>query len=271
MKPVIWIRLLLFSLVIGQFRGMEARTVCPGSHAKTDSLLNPVLMKGAERILHFDKTALNVGTLTEDDAPQTYSFTCTNVSDKVINITRVRTTCGCAKSDVHTGELLPRETRVIKLVFFPDNHPGTIDTSAFVYLSSSDKAPVARLTLRGNVLPGADKWRRYPYSMGKLRLKQNRMEFGEVTPGKRSSERILCGNSGNEALRLSASGLPGFATFRTEPEVIAPDGEADIVITIDAALIPAERGSSFTFFIMLEGVDGQPSERTLNIKVNRIK
>jgi len=86
------------------------------------------------------------------------------------------------------------ETKVIGLTYNPNNHPGTIDANAFVYLSLSDEKPVARLTLRGNVLPGADEWARYPYIMGKLRLKQNRMEF--KISGKRLSERILCGNSG---------------------------------------------------------------------------
>lgn len=271
MKPVTWIRLVLFCVVIGQFRVIEARNVRFTSQEKTDTLINPPLMKQAEHILRFDRTVLNIGTLTEDDTPKMYRFTCTNVSDKTINLARVRTTCGCTVADVRTGEMLPGEAKVIVLTYHPKNHPGTIDTNTFVYLSSSDKTPVARLTLVGNVLPGADEWGRYPYAMGKLRLKQNRIEFREVSSGKRPSERILCGNSGNQSLRLSASAIPEFATFRTEPEVISPGSEADIVVTIDTSLIPAGKGSSFTFPIIIEGVDGQPSDRMLNIKVNRIK
>lgn len=257
MKPIIWIRLFICCAVVGPFRAVEARNV------------RSVLQE--EEILRFDRTVLDVGTLTEDDAPQTYRFTCTNVSGKTVKLTRVRTTCGCTAADVRMGEILPGETRVIALTYTPKNHPGTIDTNAFIYLASSDSLPVARLTLRGNVLPGADEWARYPYAMGKLRLKQNRMEFREVVAGKHPSERVLCGNSGDQSLRLSASQLPAFAAFRTEPEVITPGSEADIVVTIDASLIPADKGSSFTFPLVIEGVEGQPSERTLNIKVNRIK
>lgn len=131
--------------------------------------------------------------------------------------------------------------------------------------------PVARLTLTGNVLPGADEWGRYPYVMGKLRLKQNRIEFREIAFGKHASERVLCGNSGDQSLHLTALGLPAFAAFRTEPEVISPGSEADIVVTIDTSLIPAEKVGSFTFPIIIEGVDGQQTDRTLNIKVNYIK
>lgn len=277
MKPFAWIRVILLCSVIGHFRAVEARNVCSAPlkknvpQEKTDSLINPTLMKDADQILRFDRTLLDIGTLTEDDAPKTYRFTCTNVSGKTVRLTRVRTTCGCALADVQTGDILPDEKRDIMLTYHPYNHPGTVDADAFVYLSLSDKNPVARLSLKGNVLPGADEWGRYPYAMGQLRLKQNRMEFREIISGRRSSERILCGNSGERALRLSASGVPEFANFRTEPEVINPGEEADIVITIDASLIPSRKGRSFTFPIIIEGVDGQQSDRTLNIKVNRIE
>lgn len=274
MKPVTWIQSLLFCCCagIGLLRVANAQeSRFPSRQAAVDSLLNPPLMQQAENILRFGKTVLDVGTLTEDDAPQTYRFTYTNVSSEPVVITRVRTTCGCAVAEARTGKVMPGETQTIALTYNPRNHPGTIDTNAFVYLSTSDKTPVARLTLTGNVLPGADEWARYPYAMGKLRLKQNRLTFREVAAGKQPSERILCGNSGDTPLRLSALILPKFATFRTEPEVIPPGGEADIVVTIDASLIPAGRGKAFTFPILIEGVDARPSDRTLNINVNCIK
>ena len=64
-------------------------------------------MKQAEQILRFDKTVLNIGTLTEDDAPQTYRFTCKNISKKTLTITRVRTTCGCAVARPDVPGILP--------------------------------------------------------------------------------------------------------------------------------------------------------------------
>ena len=242
MKPITWIRLFLLCVVIGSFRAVEAKGIRFIPQEKTDTLINPPLMKHGEQILRFDSTVLNVGTMTEDDAPKTYRFTCTNISNKTINLTRVRTTCGCAVADVRTGEIPPGEASVIALTYNPKNHPGTIDTNAFVYLSLSDRMPVARLTLTGNVLPGADEW-----------------------------GRILCGNSGEQSLRLTVLNLPCFVTFRTEPEVISPGSEADIIITIDASLIPVEKGDSFIFPVIIEGVSGQQADRTLSIKVNCIK
>lgn len=271
MKPITWIQLLICCAGTVLSCALTAQEARSGWQQKADSLTNPPLMKQAEQVLRFDRTVLDIGTLTEDDAPRTYRFTGTNVGKETITLTRVRTTCGCAVAKVRTGKILPGETRTIALTYRPKNHPGTVDADAFVYLSSSDKYPVARLTLTGNVVPGADEWARYPYAMGKLRLKQNRMEFREVLAGQQPSERILCGNSGDKPLRLSALIIPKYATFRTEPEVIPPGSEADIVVTIDTSLLPAGKGEPFTFPIIIEGVDARPSDRTLNVKVNCMK
>lgn len=271
MKPVIWILPLIFCTGTVQSLAVKTRNIRVRLQERTDSLINPPLMKQAETMLRFDKNVLDIGTLTEDDAPHTYCFTGKNTGKESIEVTKVSTTCGCTTAGIPAGRILPGETCTITLTYHPKNHPGTIDADAFVYLSASGKQPVARLTLIGKVVPGADAWARYPYAMGKLRLKQNRMEFQEVIAGKQPSERILCGNSGDKPLRLSALVIPEFASFRTEPEVIRPGGEADIVITIDASAVPEERGGSFTFPVIIEGVDARPSERTLDIKVNRIK
>lgn len=53
--------------------------------------------------------------------------------------------------------------------------------------------------------------------------------------------------AGKQSLRLIAAVIPEFATFRTEPEVISPGSEADVVITIDASLIPCGK-RSFIYF-----------------------
>lgn len=43
------------------------------------------------------------------------------------------------------------------------------------------------------------------------------------------------------------------------------------MVTIDASQIPSGKGYSFTFSIIIEGIDGPQSDRTLNIRVNRIE
>lgn len=114
MKLITWIVLLIFARVPWQ--------------QKADSLINPPLMQQAESILRFDKSTLDIGTLTEDDAPQACRFTGRNISKEAVTVTKVRTTCGCTVAELPAGEILPGETATIVLTYHPKNHPGTIDT-----------------------------------------------------------------------------------------------------------------------------------------------
>ena len=105
--------------------------------------------------------------------------------------------------------------------------------------------------------------------MGALRLKQSRVSISEVKPGTQPSARILCGNSGNKALRISSLLLPPYARLSTEPEVLQPGDEADLVITILADKIPSTMPKTFSFPVVLEGLDARPSDRTIQVSVSR--
>ena len=95
--------------------------------------------------LKFDCQLIDAGTMTEDDAPRTYSFVARNVSDCVQEISRVQTTCGCTKYGVSKMKLQPGDSCKIQLTFTPNGYPGTIDTRAFVYLKDAGTEPVAKI------------------------------------------------------------------------------------------------------------------------------
>ena len=107
--------------------------------------------------------------------------------------------------------------------------------------------------------------------MGKLRLRRKVVQFKELTKTIRSTERIVCANSGETPLKLSALILPDYAQLRVEPEVIPPGGEADIVITVNGLLLPATTKDVFSFSILLDGLDVRPSDRTIQVKVALLK
>ena len=165
----------------------------------------------------------------------------------------------------------PGDSCQVLITFSPNRYPGTINTGAFLYLKEVEGQPAVKLALTGHVLPGADVWARFPHKMGALRLKQSRLLIDEVQPGTEPSGRILCGNSGDKALRIRSLFLQPYARLTTEPEVIEPGEEADLVITILADKIPATMPQDFTFPVILEGLDARPSDRTLQVKVSRNK
>ena len=229
---------------------------------------SPSVTMAQNELLKFDRTLIDAGTMTENDAPRTYIFTGRNVSRQTLHITQVKT-CGCTSSTVSIKELKPGAVFKVSITFTPNRYPGTINTGAFLYLREAAGTPAAKLALTGKVLPGADVWARYPHKMGALRLKQSKVSISEVKPGTQPSARILCGNSGNKALRISSLLLPPYARLSTEPEVLQPGDEADLVITILADKIPSTMPTTFSFPVVLEGLDVRPSDRTIQVSVSR--
>ena len=234
-----------------------------------DSIVRPkVSPQGAEQLVAEHDTH-DLGTLSEDDKPVSHTFTLRNVSGKSVRIQRVHTTCGCTEAAFDTMVIAPGATTKVTLTYDPEDRPGTIDVNAYVYLADGSKQPTARLSLYGEVLD-SDVWSHLPQTMSTLRVKRKEVTISELPATGKPSVRIACANSGERPLRLSASMLPAYATFRTEPEVIAPGTEADIIVTIDVAKLP-KRGDTLRFPMLIEGIVGRPSERTIYITIKEIR
>ena len=230
-----------------------------------DSIMNPTLHAEASRILLTDQVSYDLGKLNETDGSVSRTFCLRNVSGKPLSISRVRTTCGCTVAAYDTAAIAVGEEVQITLSYNPKNRPGTIDVDAFVYVEGNDRQPMARLSLYGEVLD-SDVWRHLPEAMGTLRLKRKEVSFAELPTQGKTTMRILCANSGTKPLRLSSNIQPPYASLHTVPEVIAPGKEADLVITIDVDKLPSKEGELLAPMIV-EGVGGKPSERTLQIVV----
>ena len=237
------------------------------TRARIDSLVHPTLHAEANRVLRADRDTCELGTMDEDDQPVSRTFHLRNVSREPQRILRVRTSCGCTVASFDTTAIAPGKEATIILTYNPKNRPGTIDVDAYVYVASNDRQPTARLSLYGEVVDN-DAWSHLPYTMGHLRVKRTQVYFTELPAGGRPSMRVLCANSGDKPLRLSSQLLPAYATFRTEPAVIAPGEEADLVITIDVDKLP-KRNAPLKFGILIDGLQGRPSERTLQVEISK--
>ena len=237
------------------------------TRAQIDSLVHPTLSAGAEKVLRAHKDTFDLGTMTEDGKAVSRTFRLRNVSDVSQRIIRVRTSCGCTVAAFDSTAIAPGKETAIRLTYDPKNRPGTVDVDAYVYVASNDRQPVARLSLYGDVVDN-DVWSHLPYSMGHLRVKRTIVYITELPEGGRPSMRVLCANSGDKPLRLSSQLLPAYATFHTEPAVIPPGEEADLVVTIDVDKLP-KRNGVLKFGILIDGLKGRPSERTLQIEVSK--
>ena len=141
---------------------------------------------------------------------------------------------------------------------------GDLYREAFVYTDLSKEHPTAKLALVGKVLPTADRWRDYPVYIGNtLRLKRKDWQVRILSREGRQVERFVCVNTGKQPLRLSALLLPEYIHFHTEPEIISPGIEADMVLSIDKGLLPQK--NEITFHFMLDGIPVRPCERRIQV------
>lgn len=261
--------LLLTALLGGQLGflpALHAQGWKPMSREEIEALVHPKVMKQGNTILRFDTCRLSVDTLKEEDAPRTVSFYFRNVSRTPVKIIRVHTSCGCTVAEYSRNALAPKEKSSIQLTFHPKNKPGTVDADAWVYTDISEKNPVARLSIGGYVLT-EDEWRHLPHSMGHLKLSRKQVVFNQAEGSLEA--RIACANSDDQPMRLKALLHPSFIGFRTEPAVLQPGQEGDLVITLDNKKLPAITSDERTFSLILDGVTGKPSERTIEVLIKK--
>ena len=235
-----------------------------------DSLVNPPLLKERGEIFRFDSLRIHIGNIYDNDTPQTYTFPFRNVSGKDIRITKITTSCGCTSATFSPVSLASGMKSTVTLACNPKNRVGTVDATAFVYTDISDQYPVARLVLMGEVIC-SDEWGYLPCRMGVLRMKRKRVVFSEMTRELCPSERILCVNTGKKPLTLSAQLLPSYAAFHTEPTVIPPGKEADVVITVDGGKIPEIVDNRLQFNFIVEGVEAPLTDRLVNVAIKLLQ
>lgn len=236
--------------------------------ALLDSLANPKALPAGEAMC-FGSRRVDAGTMHEQDAPRSYTFRWRNVGNKPLVITRIQTTCGCARPAFSREPVAVGESAEITVTYHPKGHPGSFLRKIFVYTQLSERQPTAILELAGVVESGGAMTGEYPCAMGGLRLKRGRVV---IDSSRRGVERIECMNGGERTLNVSADRrlLPAWLEVSCEPASIAPGATADIVIRFDPARANA-RMLPERVPVLLDGVDVPPGQRTLTIELKRDK
>ena len=224
---------------------------------------------GLAQKLSFRATTVDVGTISEDDAPSTYVFRFSNQSLEPVVILRVVTSCGCAQPEFSRKPIAPNEEGELRVKFFPRGRAGALHKSLYVYTNASGKHPAHQLMLTGMVSPTTDRYFEFPHQIGALRLKQRIVNFRKVDT-RRKQISIEVANASDQELEIQVMGLPRYVTFRSDPQTIAPDGRADLVFVIDPTKI--ERSGAFECEILLDGdlKSLSPLKRTMLLRGEKL-
>ncbi|MDE6508277.1 MAG: DUF1573 domain-containing protein [Alistipes sp.] len=233
------------------------------SREQLDSLANPATAPGGEA-MRFDARCIDTGEIAEDDAPSTYTFRWRNTGNDPLVVTRIETTCGCAKAGYEKRPVAAGGKGEVKITYHPKGHPGHFRRKIFVYTQLSEKQPTAILELKGHATPSVVPTHDYDHAMGPLLLKQRTLR---LTGTQVQTERIECLNAGKEPLRLKADAklLPEYLIFECDPQTFEPGKTGDLVIRFDPAKAPQKLPAWIP--VMIEGLALPPSQRTLRIEL----
>ena len=131
----------------------------------------------------------------------THNFVLTNTGGEVLEIQRVRASCGCTAAKPEKDKLNPGETTSIKVEF--DSHNRSGEQKKYVYIFSNDKEnPQTRLEFSVNVV---DKYSQAAAEIKspKLILSKTQHNFGKVKEGEVVTLNILVKNAGDNNLEIS--------------------------------------------------------------------
>ncbi len=215
------------------------------------------------------ENAIHIPDVAEDDPPQSYTFYVKNHCDRTIRITEVINSCSCLTTQISDSIFGPGEEKEIILTFNPYRKSGDIFQEAFIYTDTHDDDADFSLQIIGKIKPSADPYYHFTRKVGVLRFKRKFMTFKYTEDNQFLTERLTCVNSSDREIRISGSikgeSLPSSIKVSSDPEVIKPGQEADIVISINNEVLEKR---DYSFIIALDGVDAQPADKGLMMKID---
>jgi hypothetical protein len=124
--------------------------------------------------IHFDETEHDFGLIGQKEE-HTYVFKLRNVGKGILNIERVRSTCGCIATLLSNKEIPPQGTAEVKVTFRSGMYEDEITKTVYVYSDDPDK-PIMKLIVKAKVWSAV--------SLEPERLHFGRIEIGETAAGK---------------------------------------------------------------------------------------
>ena len=239
--------------------GAQERRVL--SRAELDALVNPTLSEVAQGVIIAEPATRNMGEVADSERVNAY-FVLRNTTTEAIEITEIRSSCSCLKVTTPITRIEAGESIALRAEFNPAGRNGGFSIPILLYTTLDPKHPTLRLTVEGNVV-ATDEWSHLPESMGTLRLSRKSVTFDRNT----RTERIAVVNVGENPVTLSAKPTAEGITLRTEPELLQPKAEGDIVITYSPTTEPMR---DIETAIIVEGCGtARPSERMIKIIIKK--
>lgn len=182
--------------------------------------------------LTVEKETVDCGTVGYE-SPVTAVFELRNEGPGPLNITDVRTSCGCVGVEYPKDGVQGGEKFKVRLTY-DSRQLGHFFKQAAIYTDGGDGKPLY-VTMRGIVAAEvADYTGTYPYVFDDLRADKNELEFDDVNKGDRPELKIFIRNTGSKTLQPNIMHLPPYLSAAVTPEKLRPGHAGRISITLNS-------------------------------------
>ena len=230
---------LLWGVTMAQFKLVP--------HSALDSVANPRTVPSA---LVVEQKIVDLGRVAESETAMR-TIEIKNRGNRTV-MWNCRATCRCLSAV--GGVVKGGQSAELGLSFSGKGFPGPFDHKLFIYEGNDSQKLVAVVRVKGYVVADADRSGDYPYHCAGLLLRRPSVNFDSS-----NIERIACINGSQRAVKVRKDDLLSSAELdvKSEPEVLQPGQQGDLVITLTG-----EKRENLRLYI-----DAEMAPRTREIKV----
>lgn len=184
------------------------------------------------------ETTHDFGAFDEDMGNVTTTFRLVNDGDSPLSILSAHASCGCTAPSYDRAPIAPGDTAVIKVTYNPFARPGKFDKK--VKVRTNDAAePNSVLTIKGVVIGSANTLKaHFPVEVGKLKLRNAALNFGEITKGRTKTSFLDGYNHSADTIRPVITGLPPYIDVNIAPAEVPPGQQLTLTFFCNTAKAP---------------------------------
>lgn len=161
------------------------------------------------------------GAFDEDMGPVTSTFELVNTGTEPLVIIAARATCGCTVPNYTKDPIAPGDTAKVNVTYNPAGRPGKFDKRVKIETNATPAQSI--ITIKGVVI-GTNQTLRahYPIEVGKLKLRNTTVPFGELFKGRTKTAFLDGYNQSEDSIRPRIVGLPEHVEVNIAPKVVPP-------------------------------------------------
>ena len=170
----------------------------------------PLSVFAQEKIsIVFSEKHHDFGSIREEDGSVMTEFIFVNTSPQAIMIKNVRASCGCTTPTYSRQPIAPNGEGKIAVAFNAKGQKGMFNKTVTIQLGTDNDTRTETLSIGGTVLPIVQTTaENYPYKIGDLLFRENRLNFGSIVKGGISEKTIEVFNNSDSQQILSFSNVP---------------------------------------------------------------